>query len=175
SSSACSCCSSSVLLVVGVGKPGSVVALSVLAASVIVALVPGVSLDLCQPAVELGGLLGDSADARRLLAGVLPAHLLRRRCVHQSSKLSVCKHLVFLAATRPVQSLQSSHVFYGVDLATPSQPPRRGLVNPSRKMWPRSHRPPSALHPGSVKVESYTPPPALHFTPYSVTPFYTIV
>src|SRR5690606_3517049 len=37
----------------------------------------------------------------------------------QSSKLSVCKHLVFLAATRPVQSLQSSHVFYGVDLATP--------------------------------------------------------
>src|SRR5690606_27086142 len=43
----------------------------------------------------------------------------------QPPKLSVCKHLVSLAATRPVQSLQSSHVFYGVDLATPSQPPRR--------------------------------------------------
>src|SRR5690606_36539844 len=93
----------------------------------------------------------------------------------QSSKLSVCKHLVFLAATRPVQSLQSSHVFYGSISLPLSQPPRRSRVNPTRNMWPRSHRPPSALHPGSVKVESYTPPLALHFTPYSVTPFYTIV
>src|SRR5690606_38694159 len=144
--SACSC--PSVLL--GHGEPGS------LQRNTGVAQVP----------VTLGGKVtvpGRSRYAREpVRQGVLPVadvdgagrslNLLRRRCVHQSSKLSVCKHLVFLAATRPVQSLQSSHVFYGVDLATPSQPPRRGLVNPNRKMWPRSHRPPSALHPGSVKV-----------------------
>src|SRR5690606_39242867 len=93
----------------------------------------------------------------------------------QSSKLSVCKHLGFLAATRPVQSLQSSHVFYGAISPPLSQPPRRGLVNPNRKRGPRSHRPPSALHPGSVKGHSHTPSQTLPFPPYSVTPFYTIV
>src|SRR5690606_23175000 len=54
----------------------------------------------------------------------------------QSSKLSVCKHLVFLAATRPVQSLQSSHVFYGSISLPPSQPPRPRRVNPTAKCGP---------------------------------------
>src|SRR5690606_17594367 len=77
----------------------------------------------------------------------------------QSSKLPVCKHLDFLAPTRPVQSLQSGHVFY-VPISPPlSQPPWRSRVNPTRKMWPRSHHPPTALHPASEKRQSYPPPP----------------
>src|SRR5690606_18088824 len=97
SSSACSCCSSSVLLVVGVGKPGSVVALSVLAASVIVALVPGVSLDLCQPAVELcEGHVALHNSERRFTPPLAPrlAHLLRRQCVlaHDVSSVDLVSH-----------------------------------------------------------------------------------